>query len=123
MNKQEKMDKVCEVAFINLYSISKNTSEIHLKDFSINDDGHLSLLYIAFLCANNFNFNLSVEMTLWDKLKLRFLKKIKIKFIRTQKEKKVIKNCNEIIEDIEKAQNYPNAFKEIYEAYYKKEDK
>jgi hypothetical protein len=62
-------------------------------------------------------------MTLWDKLKLRFSKRIKIKFIRTRKEKEVEKSCDEIIEDIEKAQNYPNAFKEIYETYYKKEDK
>lgn len=112
--KQE--DLILETTLINLYTISKRSGVIRLKEFDRKNKAHLCLFNVAKICSNLHNFPIEVNCS-W----LQFmLLKGKTKSVRRMKLIHFLdKSCDELINDIEEAYDAPGAFVKIYETYYR----
>lgn len=111
-------DNMISTALINMFSIGKKEKKLSIYNFNINDKGHLTLIRTALMARELFNYEIELEISFFDFLKL----KRKIKFKKAIKRKKIQNegnlNCVYFIGDIEKAYDQFNEFRKIYEEYY-----
>lgn len=108
-------DLILETAVVNLYTISKRSGIIRLKEFDRKNKAHLCLFNVAKICSNIYNFSIEVNCS-WLQFKLL---KGKTKQVKRMKLVHFLdKSCDELINDIEEAYNAPGAFTKIYETYY-----
>ena len=119
-NSLEKLyDEVVMVAYTNLYTLSKNRSEVYLNDFNPMNDSHRALYSIASMLSSNQRFPIYVGcglFTFW-----KYKKVYKPYAFAKRKSLKNALNCDEIITHIETAFEKPGIFSEIYNEYYRME--
>ena len=120
----EILDKIVNVAFVNLFTISKNDNTIYFSEFDLNNDKHWALLNIARTYSDIIlPCIICLEMPLIPFLKLRF--KLKFKKIRRSLQREPIMSCDHFIENIEKANKdiITDPFLKLTEYYYPRKDK
>ena len=117
-NIEKLYDEMVTVAYVNLYTLSKNKHEIYLNGFDPLNDGHRALYAIASMVSSNYQFPINIGCKLFTYLKYRKLYK-PYAFAKRKTFKDGL-TCDEIINHIETAFVQPGVFKDIYAAYYKK---
>lgn len=65
-------DGLIGLTCLNLYTIAKNTKTIRLYSFDRHNHEHLYLLRIALLARDLYDFNLEIESSWWDVLRLNW---------------------------------------------------
>lgn len=115
------LDTICYGAFINLYSLSKEKEKICLYKFYGDTDrsDHLALLWCASLVQQIYGYPIYIECTRREAHKIKQIVPIKFKRMPKKFKKDQKKNCDEIIYDLECANQAFGAFDELYYRYWK----
>lgn len=115
----KKLDCLVNVAFINFYTVGKDTQKVLLTNINIKDKRHLACIHIAKLINDIYGYEFYVPNNLIKYWKLnrkckskKWLKRIKS--ISTAKEI----NVEDFISHIEKANEEINGFEEVYDEYF-----
>ena len=108
-------DKVLNTLYINLYTLSKDSNIIELKNFNYKNKAHLVVLKVASILASLCNKKIKCNISFLNYLYIKkFYKNIKIK---RGKHFSIDKDCDTLISDIE--QYYEKGiFEKIYKEYY-----
>lgn len=113
-------DNVIKVAIVNLYTLSKDTNKLNLRNLNFKNNAHLCILNIARIAHTLFGIEIYID-TKWYKF---FYYKIKYKLNWCKRAKTYFNiynvDINKFISDIEDVNNFKNIFSEIYLEYYKK---
>ena len=113
----EKLDKLLNVATINLYTISKEDGIIRFSHVDLNNDKHWALLNVVSHACAFMGRTAYLDISLWQYIKLRHR-------FHTKKMKRVKNNggmtCDKFISDIEEANKslIVDPFLDIAKNYY-----
>lgn len=113
--KHKLYDQIISATLTNIYTLSKEQKEIVLNNFNPKDKNHLYFLEVAKVASQMFKMPLSLNLSYFNFLKIRFKKKYK-GITR--------KNCfgidiTEVLSFMTKAIKIdPNIYTEIHKEYY-----
>lgn len=116
------LDKAATCATINFYTISKEKKRIELKDFNRRNKEHMALLHISQSARVLHGSDVFIDTSFWDYLylKIKYLRRFKIKRLKSCENIKFNPTCDEFISFIENQLHTPGVFIQIYEEYYKR---
>lgn len=113
------IDRIADVALINLFSISKASNIIRLSDVRLNDDKHWALLNLVSNVCTLMDRVAFLEMPLWQYIRLQFrLRNRRLKRVRNITATYI--SCDDFINHIENANEtlIKDPFLELTKAYY-----
>ena len=118
----KKYDTIVTSTLLNIYNQAKN-KEIVLENFNEKDISHLYFFEVSKIAQTCWNLVIVLDMSLLRFLKFKLQnKKLKIKRKGRKQEKSI--NMNKILSFIQESFNESDTiFSDIYNAYYKKENK
>ena len=118
MDTEEKLkmfDGMINALIINLYTISKTDDVIRLRNFNWKDEKHKVLLNVAIFMCQAMNKKIELQISFWQYLVIWWKwRKYPIKRMQDLDGY----DSSDLLEHIEFANRYPDAFKEIYHQYY-----
>lgn len=121
----KELDALTNVAFINFFTVGKETKKILLTNFDIKDSRHLACLHIAKLVKDIYEYEFYLDSDIFTYWKLN--RKCKTKNWLKRPNKKLTKYCTVDVEDfishIENANNIPLGFVKVYYEYFKGSDR
>lgn len=115
IDKLQTFDNMLNAVVINLYTISKEDGIIKLANFNLKNKKHYILLNSAIFMSQSMERQIHIGVSFWQYIKIRL--KWPNFYIKRVKNLKDF-DCTDFMEHIEQANNYPNAFLEIYDLYY-----
>lgn len=120
----KELDKLVHVAVINFFTLGKETRKICLCNVNVKDSRHLAGFHIAELIKNLYGYEISLSgniLNYWDikwKCKAKkWLKRAK------KKDKSSPVDMEDFISHIEKANDKPFGFSQVYEEYFRPFDR
>ena len=123
MDKKE-LDNLVNVAVINFFTLGKETKKICLCNVNVKDSRHLAGLHIAELIRNLYGYEITLSsdiFTYWD-IKWKCKAKKWLKRARKKDESKPV-DMEDFIFHIEKANDKPFGFSQVYEEYFRPFDR
>lgn len=111
-------NELCNIAFVNIFSLGKENNIIYFKDFNSSNKSHLCLYEMSKAAAAIWEYNIYFENKLFITLKNKLKLKAKKKFIISNDKNEGI-TCDDFIDNIEIKNNKIGYFSEIYEEFYK----
>ena len=121
-NIYKKYDTIVTSTLLNIYNQAKN-KEIVLENFNEKDINHLYFFEVSKIAQTCWNLVIVLDMSLLRFLKFRLQnKKLEIKRKGRKQEKSI--DMNKILSFVQESFNESDTiFSDIYNAYYKKENK
>ena len=113
------LDIVSNVALVNFYSLGKKDKQIQLIGYNYKNIEHKALFMIALIASRNLQYTINIQANLFKFLYLKWKYRKLTKLSRIKNTNKEVPSCNEFISNITQANNYPNAFIDLYNNYYK----
>ena len=125
---QNEYDALVNVAIINSYSLGKDNNCLLLYNINVKDKRHLAYIHIAGSVKDVFGIDVFVSkgVSIFDYWKIcwkckakKWLKRIKV----NPKTSYTLLDVEDFVSHIEKANNKPGVFAEIYREYYEEFDR
>lgn len=117
-NKETVYNHLSNIALINLYTLSKDSKQIRLKDFSFNNKNHLFLLNIAKSLHNLFEHEIFVDVNFFDFIKYK-IKHRKENFIHRSKDVSSPLIVDDFLNHITSAQEVEdNIWEKMYDDFF-----
>lgn len=118
MNEEKIYNHLLNIAFINLYTLSKDNKKVILTNFSFNNKQHLLLLNIAKNLHNIYGYEIFVDDNFYNFIKYK-IKHRKDTFIHRNKKLISCINVDEFLNHITTAQNIDkNIWIKIYNDFF-----
>ena len=116
----KELDNLVNVAFINFFTLGKETHKICLCNVNVKDSRHLACLHIGKLVKDMYGYELYLSGDIFNYLDLRWKCKTK-KWLKRAKKKGNYKlvDMEEFVSHIEKANNQICGFSQVYQEYFK----
>ena len=121
----KELDKIVNVAVINYFSLGKNNPKLCLYNINVRDERHLAGIHIAKLIKDIYGYEFFLPRDLfaywdisWKCRSRKWLKPVKGKLTNC-----VYVDMEDFISHIEKANEMPGAFREVYKEYFKTFDR
>ena len=120
----KKLDCLVNVAFINFYTVGKDTQKVLLTNINIKDKRHLACIHIAKLINDIYGYEFYVPNNLikYWKLNRKCKSKKWLKRIKSISAAKEI-DVEDFIFHIEEANEEINGFEEVYDEYFRVYDR
>ena len=118
-------DKLMNVAVINFFTLGKNDTPLFLTNLDMKDKRHLACIHIAKMVKDIYSYNFYFSGKRINYWKLNWKCKVK-EWLKYQPKSVImykVVDVEDFISHIEKANNLPNGFAEIYDEYFKRYDR
>jgi hypothetical protein len=118
-------DKLMNVAIINFFTLGKNNTPLLFTNLDMKDKRHLACIHIAKMVYDIYSYNFYFSGKRIGYWKLNWKCKVK-KWLKYQPKTIIMYKAVDVedfISHIEKANNLPNGFAEIYDEYFKRYDR
>lgn len=120
----KELDSLVNVAFINFFTLGKETKKICLCNVNVKDNRHLACLHIAKIVKDIYGYELYLSGDIFNYFDIRWKCKTK-KWLKRARRKGNYKpvDMEEFVSHIEKANEKPDGFTQVYYEYFKGYDR
>lgn len=116
----KELDKLTNIAFINFFTLGKETQKICLCNVNVKDSRHLACLHISKIVKDMYGYEIYLSGDLFNYLDIRWKCKAK-KWLRRAKRKTNAKmvDMEDFVSHIEKANKQIGGFSQVYYEYFR----
>lgn len=121
---RKELDNLVNVAFINFFTLGKETKKICLCNVDVKDSRHLACLHIAKLVRDMYDYEFCLSSDIFSYWDIRWKCHTKNWLRRARrKDKSRCVDIEDFVSHIEKANNQLYGFSQVYQEYFRIYDK